>query len=291
MVAETLPKNKYGTGIGYYSLTQVVSQAIGPTIGLWLVSLLGYNLTFAINACVMLLAAFLAFQIKMKFKRTKKLKISLSNIIAKEALLPAVVQVFIMMAFCVVNSFLIVFASKQGVTSNIGLYFTVSAITMVFSRPAVGKLTDRFGLVKVFVPALFCDVISFFIISSSHTLLTFLLAAFISSFGFGACQPAIQALAMKCVTNERRGAGSSTNYIGMDFGNLLGPTIAGFIAQNFSYVIMWRIMVAPLLIAIFVVFIFRKEIARIEENFIETQQNMGTTHEIKKTARHPNTGE
>ncbi|SEP40963.1 MFS transporter [Propionispora vibrioides] len=273
MVAETLPKSKYGAGIGYYSLAQVVAQASGPTVGLWLVSQIGYHLTFAFNAGVMLLAAFLAFKIKIRYKRTKKLKITLNNILAKEAFLPATVLVFIIMAFCVVNSFLVVFANEQGVGSDISLYFTVSAITMIFTRPIVGKLTDRFGFVRVFTPALFCDVISFFIISVSHTLSSFLLAAFLASFGFGACQPAIQALAMKCVPNERRGAGSSTNFVGMDIGNLLGPTFAGLVAQTFGYRIMWRVMVVPLLIAIVVVIIFKRKIACIEASFLATQRS------------------
>ena len=268
MVAETLPKDKYGTGMGYYSLAQVASQAVGPTIGLWLSKLVGFHLTFVISSCVMLMAAFLAFKIKIPYKRERKLKISLNNIIAKEALLPATSLLFLSMAFCIVNSFLIVYAEKQGITGNIGLFFMVSASTMIFTRPAVGKLTDRYGLVKIFVPAVFCDVIAFFMISYAHTLWLLLFAAFISAFGFGACQPALQTLAMKSVPNERRGAGSSTNFVGMDLGNLIGPTVAGAIAQTFGYILMWRVMVVPLLIAILLVFLFRAKIATIEQNFI-----------------------
>jgi MFS family permease len=272
MVSEALPKDRYGTGIGYYSIGQVVSQAIGPTVGLWIARFVGYNVTFTVSACIMVLAALLALNIKIKFKRTKKFKISLNNIIAKEALLPAVVYLFLSMSFCIVNSFLVVFASNQGVTTNIGLYFAVSAATMVFSRPVVGKLTDRYGLVKVCVPAIFCDVIAFFIISCSYTLPIFLFAALISGFGFGACQPAIQTLCMKCVTNERRGAGSSTTYVGADIGNLAGPTIAGFIAQSFGYVTMWRTMVIPLLTAIALLIVFKGKVAKIEKNFIDNAQ-------------------
>lgn len=268
MASEVLPKDKYGTGIGYFSLGQVVSQAIGPTIGLWIAGYTNYNVTFTISACIMVVAALLALNIKIKFKRTKRFKISINNIVAKEVFLPTLIYLFMIMSFCIVNSFLVVFAGKQGVTENIGLYFTVTAVTMIFTRPLVGRLTDRYGIVKVFVPAIFCDVVAFFIISTSHSLSTFLLAAFISGFGFGACSPAIQTLAMKCVTNERRGAGSSTIFIGADIGNLIGPTVAGFIAQSYGYATMWRIMVIPFLVAIALVLAFRKMIAGIERDFI-----------------------
>jgi len=273
MVADALPADKYGIGMGYYSLAQVVSQAMGPTIGLWLVSLLGYNMTYVINGCVMLCAVIVASRIKINFKRTKKLIITLNNIIAKEALLPAIVTLFLSIGFTVINSFLIVYAGKQGVTGNIGIFFTVYALTLLVTRPAVGKLTDKFGLVKVAIPAICFTALSFLIISVSNTLPMFILAAFVNAFGYGACQPAIQSLTMKCVTKERRGAGSSTNYYGMDLGTLIGPIAAGGLAQTLGYASMWRIMMIPLFIAMAIVIIFRKSISHIEENFRVNAQN------------------
>lgn len=272
MVAETIPKEKYGAGIGYYSMAQVMSQAIGPSVSLWLVDLVGFRTTYVINACIMLIAVLLASRIKTNFKQTKKLRISLNNIIAKEALLPASLQISLASGNATVNSFLIIFARYQGVT-NIGFYFTVTALTMLFTRPIVGRLTDKYSFIKIFIPASLCNVLAFFVISTSHTIWSFLLAAFISAFGLGACTPAVQALTMKSVTNERRGAGSTTHYIGGDLGNLLSPIIAGSIAQSFGYVTMWHFMIAPFVIAICMVLIFRKKIAQIEQSFLFRQQS------------------
>lgn len=271
MVSELIPKDKYSTGIGYYSMAQVVCQMLGPSIGLWLVGLVGYSATFIINACVMLVAAFLAFQIKTQFVRTRTLKFSFHNTIAREALLPSTMLFLLNTGSTTVGSFLIVFARNQGVAGNIGLYFLVSASTMLVTRPIIGRLTDKFGLVKVVIPALFCNVLSFFVISYSNTLWSFLFAAFISAFGYGACQPAMQALSMKTVPNERRGAASSTNFIGMDLGNLLGPTVGGVVAQSMGYEIMWRAMAAPFLIGVALLFTFRKLFTRIEQDFSTKQ--------------------
>ncbi len=154
MVSETLPKAQYGTGIGYYSLAQVVSSAIGPSIGLCLVSLVGYSWTYVVNACILLIAAVLASRIRIHFRRTKRFRLTWSGMIAREALLPTFLLLFLSMGMAAVNSFLILFANENGMCKHVGLYFTVSALTMVFTRPIVGKLTDKFGLVKVWVPAL-----------------------------------------------------------------------------------------------------------------------------------------
>ena len=271
MVAETLPKDKYGTGIGYYSVAQVAAMAIGPAIGLWLVDLVDFRWTFFITACIMLIAAFLAFLVKLKFKRTKKLQLKVNNIIAKEALLPAIVLFLQHGASIVTSSLLVIFAREQGVTSNIGLYFTVASITMVISRPIIGKLTDRFGLVRVVVPAVICNVIAFFIISNATSLIVFLLAAVIASFGQGACGPALQTLSMKSVTNERRGSASTTNFIGMDMGSMLGPTTGGKLADTFGFSNMWRLMTIPFVVAMCLMLVFRKTVAKIEKNFAERQ--------------------
>ena len=267
MVSETLPKDKYNTGIGYYSLAQVMCQMLGPVVGLAMVKAVGYGGTFAINACVMLLAAFFASRLKVTYVKTKELKFNFNNIIAKEAILPASMMLMMGVGSSAVGSFLIIFANGQGVTSNIGLYFTTSALVMLVTRPLIGKLTDKFGVVKILIPALVFNVLSFVIVSFSDSLPMFMLAAAASACGQGACQPALQALSMKAAPIERRGAASSTNYIGMDMGGLIGPLVCGSVAEAFGYVPMWRVMTIPFFISMGITFFFRKRITSIEDDF------------------------
>ena len=268
MVSDMIPKDQYGSGIGYYSMAQVISQALGPSIGLWLVEHAGYSAAFGFNAAIMLVTIVLATQIKLNFKRSKKLQMTFHNIIAKEALLPTALLLLLIMGYSTVNSFLILFAIQQGIaSSSIGLYFTVSAVTMLVTRPALGRLTDKFGLPYVCIPGLLLNILAYFIISYSHTLMGFLVAAFFSAFGQGAVQPAMQALSMKSVTSERRGAASSTNYIGMDIGILVGPIISGYLAQSFGYGMMFRIMVFPYILTILLLILGKSRIDRVEKEF------------------------
>jgi MFS family permease len=259
LAADALPRDKMGAGIGFFSLAQAACQAIGPTIGLTLVDFVGYNTTFLIGAVMMVLAALAALRVKTESRPVKKFVISLNSVLAKEAAIPAILMLLLSMAYCNINSFLIIYADKRGVNA-IGLFFTVYAVTLLFTRPTVGKLSDKYGLQKVLIPAMCFFAIAFIIISFASSLPMFLVAAFISAFGYGACQPAIQTLCMKCVPNERRGAGSCTNYIGTDLGNLAGPVIAGIIIENLGYSAMWRIMLVPVFIALIMVVIFRNYI-------------------------------
>ena len=280
IASDSLPQDKMSTGIGYFALTQAISQAVAPAVGLKISAAIGYNATFAILAVVTMIAIILTANMKVSFKRTKKFKISLNSIIAKESLLPASILYLLSTTFCIVNSFLVLFAEGQGVNTNIGFFFTVYAVTMLITRPTIGRLADKYGTVKVLIPSLFCFAASFILISFSKTLPMFLFAGFISAFGYGGCQPSIQAVALKSVPKERRGAASCTSYIGNDLGNLTGPTIAGAIAESFGYTIMWRVMIIPIFIAMTTIIIFRYRITHAGEDFSEANLFQAKTEEL-----------
>ena len=270
IVADALPPEKFNTGMGYYSIAQIISQAIGPTVGLQLVSWFGYQTTYVINAGVMVIALLIATTIRIPARPHKQFKMKLHNIIAKEALAPTAITFFIAMGFTTITALLLVSAKKQGVTEGIGLFFTFSALTMLVSRPLVGKLTDKYGFVKVAVPSILITALSFVIISQADTLWMYLAAAVVNSCGYGAVQPALQSLVMKSVPPDRRGSASSTNFIGMDSATLIGPTVAGVVAEIFGYSAMWLVMVIPLLIGTALVLIFRRNINHIEDSFSRT---------------------
>lgn len=261
LATDTLPPDRLGTGISYFSLAQVICQSIGPTIGLSLSRTIGYHYTFMIGAVTMCLAAVAASRIRNKhIKTVKRYSISLDSIIAKEAILPAVLMFLLCMVYYNITTFLVIYAEERGCGVHIGYFFTVYAVTLLVTRPVIGRFGDKHGLVKIFIPAMFFFALAFLLISFATNIWMFLLAAFVSAFGYGACQPSVQTLCMKCVPKEKRGAGSSTNYIGQDLGNLVGPLIAGSLAGRFGYAAMWRIMIIPVALALLIVLVFRNSI-------------------------------
>ena len=265
IVADMLPKEKYSSGIGYFSLAQVVCQALGPSIGLFLTDKAGFQTAYATMFAFMAVSVIPLTMLKTNHKRGKKLKLSFGAILAREALLPSSLMFLVIIGSSTITSFLILFAKERGVTSNISLYFTVFAVSMLVTRPLIGTLTDKFGFTKVAVPAFLCGFVAVLVIRSSVSLWGFLLSAFISAVGIGGCQPALQSLTMKSVTSERRGVASSTNYIGFDLGAVVGPVIAGGIVQKYGYASMWFIMSIVFLIAVLVTILFRNTIKKLEK--------------------------
>lgn len=262
LATDMLPRNRIGTGIGYYSVAQAVCQSIGPSVGLWLVKTVGYHMTFLFCSCIMAAAAVMAFMLKNNYTKMKRFSISLKGIIAKEAIIPASLMFFLCMAYYNVTAFLVIYAEMQNIEGNTGFFFTVYALTLLVSRPLIGKMSDKYGTVKVLIPAMGFFAIAFILIGCAGSLTVLLIAAFVSAFGYGACQPAVQTLCMKSVPKEKRGAGSTTNYIGQDAGNLVGPVVAGFVVEKFGYHTMWFVMIIPVFIAAMIVLINRKTIIR-----------------------------
>jgi MFS family permease len=266
LAADALPSEKMGTGIATFSMAQAGCQAIGPTAGLAIYQHFGYQTAFFIAGAIMAMAIIAAAGIKNFVKPVKPFRLSLKGVIAFECLVPAVILFLLTGTYGAINAFLVIFSADMGV-NNIGLFFTVYALTMLVSRPLIGRLSDKYGIIKALIPSILCFGLSFYLISISHNLTLFLVAGFTSAFGFGAAMPTVQTLCIKCVPSERRGLASTTAYIGNDLGNLVVPVLAGAIVEHAGYVAMWRCMIIPLLGGIAFLIVCRVSIQKVESEF------------------------
>lgn len=267
VVTDTLPKNQFTTGMGYYACAQVIAQSIGPTIGVFLRDLVGYNRVYIIFACIMLGACFAVQLVKPAPQKLVPFQLKLSNAVAKEALVPAFVTFLVGIGFTSINSFMLVYTEERGISGG-SLFFTVYALTLLLTRPTVGRLTDKYGFIKVASPALLMTALSLVLIGVSVNLPMLLAAAFINAFGYGAVQPMLQSLCMKAVPSERRGSASSTNYIFYDCATIVGPSVCGLVANEMGYVpTMWIVMAVPVVCAVVFTLCFRGKINQIEADF------------------------
>jgi MFS family permease len=282
LAADALPQDRIGSGIGIFTLAQAGGQAIAPSIGLFVADHSSFRVTFAVAGVFVIIACVMALRINVPYTPSNKnYKIRLDNFIAIPALLPGSLTLMMQSVFCLINTFLVIYAKERGI-GNIGLYFTVYAAGLFMTRPLFGKLSDKYGFVKIEIPAMCFFAASYFIISYARSLPVFLIAAFVAAFGYGASAPLINSLCMKTVPKNKRGAASSTSYIGTDLGHFVGPIIAAPVASIYGYDIMWRVMTGMIFLAMIVVIISRKRIKNIETGFIaNTNANKGEKSDDK----------
>jgi len=263
IVSDIVPEKDLTTGIAVFSVAAAVSSAFGPQTGLLLLKALGFSTTFLIGMTIMILSSITALTLKTTNKSSIKYRIDFKNLYAKEALIPATIMMLLSAVYVNVTAFIVLFSESVGVM-NIGLFFTVNALALVFSRPIIARLSDRFGIEKMLPLSIVVFGLSMIFISYSNSQSMFLFAAILNAFGYGAAQPLIQSLCMKSVPKNRRGSASATSYYGTDIGYLAGPVISGKIIESFGYQMMFRFTPVLLGIALFVFFSYRTKIIAID---------------------------
>lgn len=235
MASNALPSSKLSSGLGFFSISSVASMAIAPSIGIWILDLSGYPSLFLISAVLTLISLVLALGISKESQRGSgyRRSICLHNLFSVEALGPAVICVLVSSTSGLCSSFMVLFGDNRGI-SNVGLYFTVYALTLVLVRPAVGRIADRTPSIYIGIPCCFSIIAAMVTLWYAKNLIHILLAGILFGIGYSIL-PLLQSMCIKCVTPERRGVASSTYYMGLDIGNAAGPVVGGLLSAAVGY--------------------------------------------------------
>ncbi len=246
IASDIIPKSRLGEGMGYFGLTSTLAMAIAPALGLGLLSRYGYNTVFNVSAGFVLISIFISLFIKYH-KPEVLVERDKSGIFEKTAILPAIVIFFVTMTYGSIVSFIALYAAQKQI-ENIGLFFTVYAAALLISRPYFGSLTDKKGTIYAVIPGIIFVILSMSLIYFANSLIAFLIAGFIYGLGFGAIQPALQAMAVRSVSHLRRGAANATFFLGFDLGIGAGAILWGLIAEKLGYQIIYLLSIIPAVI-------------------------------------------
>lgn len=274
MAADALPMQKMNSGISIFGLALAISQAIGPLVGLVLLDFVGFQRAFRISALVIIGGLILACVIKEPGNHARKpYQFKLDRMFSKGAVTPALLIALLSMPFSCINAFIVIYGNLLGI-EGMGAYFAVYAGCLLATRPLFGSLSDKHGVQRIIPIGLCFFVASILVLTFASSLPVFLLAAVIGACGYGAVIPLLQSLGFLCSPYDARGAASNTTFLGLDAGNLMGPTIGGMIVSLFivsgaseaqSYNGMLFVLIIPVLIAFIVFLIVRKSTMRPTE--------------------------
>lgn len=253
IAADTIPRNRFAEGMGYFALTGALSTAVAPALSVALIQNAGANLMIIIATGCTIAALILAlFERAPKFeKQGEKKKLQLSDFFDKKALLPAVVMLLMNFAFAAVITFIALHGQARGV-DNIYLYFTVYAVVIIITRPITGKIIDKIGF---FVPGILSAlsvIITLVIVSFSTDIIMFCIAGIFAGLGFGTGMGTLQTMAVASMPPQRRGVATSTFFFGFDAGIAAGALVAGAISGAMGYANMYLIMAMFPLIALLI---------------------------------------
>jgi MFS family permease len=132
-----------------------------------------------------------------------------------------------------VTSFVAIYAESQGIAR--GLWFAVFSGTVLLSRPFSGRLADRLGHVRTFVPCLALTVLAYTLLAIGGSRAMFLGSAVVFGIGFGSAYPIFAAFVMKHVSNARRGAAFGGILAALDTGIGSGSIALGWVIERHGF--------------------------------------------------------
>ena len=259
LAAANLPEERMASGLGIYGVGGAVATAIAPSVGISLLDLgtklrndvdFGFTLVFLFAAVVFAIAIIPSVILSPDRVSKEEKKITgawYKNIVTVHAIPVTASIMFAVVGHSLYNSYMVEFAKEQGI-AGISAFYTVLALGLIASRAFSGRLADKLGLSKVIIPALLLYAVSFFVIGSSKSLPSLLIATVVAAIGYGSAQPAMQAMAIQSVEPAKRSVASNTLYVGLDLGLFLGPVLGGFIYERSSFATMFKL--APIIILI-----------------------------------------
>lgn len=243
VASDSIGKERFAEGMGYFSLASSIAMAIAPAIALSL----GMRNNVLLALIFLVFSLGLALLIKyQKGSDTKEIK-KKAALYAKESILPSVIMFLIMITFGSIMTFLALYGAEKSI-KGVGLFFTVYAVSMLVTRPFLGRLVDRKGFGAGIWPGVVLIPVALLILSVSSSLLAFLACAFFYGIGIGAAQSSLQTMAIVKVPKDRTGAANATFFTGFDGGIGMGAVLAGVISAVMGYGGMFAFMaVFPLL--------------------------------------------
>lgn len=288
VAADVIPKTRLGEGMGFFGLASTLAMAVAPALGLFLIAAFSFDVLFRTSAALALAALALASLIRYdRYRETvpggqtpRPQPTALAAVDEPElkaprpspernkpaffeprAVPPGLVMLLTNTTYGAVVTFLALYALERGIT-NIGPFFTVYALTLALTRPLAGWLLDRRGFTAVVVPGLAFVAAAMPLLSQAYRLWMFLGTAVLCGLGFGAIQPAMQALAVRGLPAYRRGAANGTFYMGFDLGIGAGAILWGAVSQAIGYSGMYLVAALPTGLALVAYLTIGRRVAR-----------------------------
>ncbi|HEX2966668.1 MAG TPA: MFS transporter [Syntrophorhabdaceae bacterium] len=241
IVASIIPRERSGEGLGYFMLSVTLATAIGPFLGMFISQSGNYTLIFAgctISAVLGLISA-LSLSIDeidlSKEQRDAMKGLNLNSFIEPKAVPVSIICGIIYFCYSTVLSFLAVYSKEIHLVDAAGVFFIVYAVSVLFSRPFVGRLFDTKGENFTMYPAILVFVAGMAVLSYAHSAYLLLLAGVFLGLGSGAVQSTSQAVTVRVTPPHRMGLAASTFWVFNDAGLGLGPLVLGLFIPSIGY--------------------------------------------------------
>lgn len=230
-VADIVPVNRRGEGMGILSFFGMTGMGIGNYVGGVIAIHSDINVLFYSSAGVALLSVIVIAGMKETVENKQKfsgslLKIKAVDIYEPTVLVPSVVMMLVTFSFGAALTLAPDLSVSLGI-ANKGLFFSYFTMTSLVSRVVGGRLSDEFGRRKVLIAAMLIVGTGSVYIGFSQSAFQLFTGALIFGAGYGLSSPALFAWAADLAPDKFRGRGFSTLFMALEIGIGMGALLAG----------------------------------------------------------------
>jgi len=244
LAIEMLPSSKKGQGVGYYSLSMSLSMVLGPALGIFLLNNFGYN-TLIIVAGVFSLISWLATVFTKEAHAniiSDEKELEFSDFIEPRAIPVCLAALTFSFGYSSLISFMATFTKSINAPEAAMYFFIAFAISIMATRPTVGKLLDEKGPSFLLFPTIILFALGVFTLSFSSSVWFVVIIGFIMGFAYGAIFPSLQTITIKLSSPNKTGVATATFFLFWDIGFGLGSFILAIVASALGYAGMFQVV-------------------------------------------------
>jgi MFS family permease len=222
-----LPPARRAEGIAYWGLATVVAMAVAPSLGFWMYRR-GWVWLCAGTTALNLGMAVIAWALEDDRATGTEPPHHSGSWIERRVLLLSSPLFLCGYGYGTISSFSAVYTDALGVRPR-ALYLTTLAVVTLFTRPFFGRLSDRVGYRRMFIPCLVLIAAGLALLPPATTATGLMLSAGVFAVGFGTSYPVFAAYVMQDVGEARRGAAFGAILAAFDTGIAAGSTTTGWL--------------------------------------------------------------
>jgi MFS family permease len=260
-VAE-LYQERRGAALGTYTACTQSGALLGPFIGGWLVYAAGFPAAFVTAGLFGCVGLIMFFSLRLNPPPPDVKEKSMAAVVAdmwrgfaavarnRKVLITSSTDAAKMIANGALMAFLPLYGVSVGLNpGEVGLLFSIQAVTSFLSKPVMGRVSDRVGRQPLILLGLMICAGTFVLIAQVGSFPLLLVLA--SGFGFGEAVVSSSSSALVADSSEfkRLGAGMGMQGTIMDIGHASGPLLAGLLIANLSYQTAFEIIAGLQLVA------------------------------------------